>query len=313
MDLQSGLHRPFRKDDNIPCYINVHSNHPKHIKDNLHVMISKRISYLSSNEEVFNAEAPLYNQALAQAGYKEKIFWIPREDENDEPPKRKRSRKVIYFVPPWNDAVSTPVGRRFRDILNECFPRGTLLRKLFNKDTVKMGYSCTNNIKTFITNQNKRLLRADEDIDRSCNCRGQNIICPFNGFCLDDNLVYNCKIEEAGKPETREYIGATGNTIKERINGHNSTFRNPDLRTKSALAGYVWKLKDQGKQFNLRWGKEMNAQSYLPEMGYCNLCLSEKYKILKLHKVRKLVNKRREIFNKCRHRNKFLLKNHGIF
>ena len=37
---------------------------------------------------------------------------------------------------------------------------------------------------------------------------------------------------------------------------------------------------------------------------YLYMCLSEKYKILKLHKVRKLVNKRREIFNKCRHRNK---------
>ena len=159
----------------------------------------------------------------------------------------------------------------------------------------------------------KKLLSSEKDEDRTCNCRGRNVVCPFNGQCLDENLVYNCKIEEDNNDEVREYIGATSDTMKGRINGHNTTFRYSNLRTKSALAGHVWNLKDANKGFRLIWGKEMNAQSYLPEMGYCNLCLCEKYLILKNHKDRKLVNKRREIFNKCRHRNKFLLRKHGVF
>ena len=61
MNLETGIHRPFRKEDSVPTYINVNSNHPPHIKQNLPVMISKRISNLSSNEEVFNEEANLYN------------------------------------------------------------------------------------------------------------------------------------------------------------------------------------------------------------------------------------------------------------
>ena len=49
MDLESGIHRPYCKDDSIPTYININSNHPPHIKKNLPNMISERISRLSSN------------------------------------------------------------------------------------------------------------------------------------------------------------------------------------------------------------------------------------------------------------------------
>ena len=72
-NLISGIHKPFRKDDNIPTYINKQSNHPTHIKNNLPTMISKRISMLSSNEQVFNQEAYIYNEGLKQSGYNDKI------------------------------------------------------------------------------------------------------------------------------------------------------------------------------------------------------------------------------------------------
>ena len=49
MDLESGIHCPYCKDDSVPTYININSNHPPHIKKNLPNMISERISRLSSN------------------------------------------------------------------------------------------------------------------------------------------------------------------------------------------------------------------------------------------------------------------------
>ena len=78
MDLESGIHRPFRKEDTIPTYINVQSNHPPHIKNNLPRMISERISKLSSNEQIFNQEAYIYNEGLKQAGYMEKIKYVSK-------------------------------------------------------------------------------------------------------------------------------------------------------------------------------------------------------------------------------------------
>ena len=41
-------------------------------------MISERISKLSSNEQIFNQEANLYNEGLKQAGYKEKIKYVSK-------------------------------------------------------------------------------------------------------------------------------------------------------------------------------------------------------------------------------------------
>ena len=80
-DLESGLHRPFRKDDNVPCYINVQSNHPPHITRNLPEMISKRVSMLSSNQEVFEQEAAIYNEGLKAAGYQQMIRYIPQDPQ----------------------------------------------------------------------------------------------------------------------------------------------------------------------------------------------------------------------------------------
>ena len=79
-------------------------------------MISKQVSILSSNEEVFNQEAYIYNEGLKQAGYNDKIRYMPTtpDDVNRQVNKRRRKRNVIYFCPPWNDALKTNLGQKFR-------------------------------------------------------------------------------------------------------------------------------------------------------------------------------------------------------
>merc|ERR1711983_451539 len=53
MSLVDGTHRPYRKDDLIPLYIHKNSNHPPHVKKQMVKMIGRRISDLSSNEDIF--------------------------------------------------------------------------------------------------------------------------------------------------------------------------------------------------------------------------------------------------------------------
>ena len=87
-NLLDGSFRPHRKDNTAPLYINNLSNHPGHIKKELPRMIGRRISDLSSNREIFNSEAPFYNQALRSAGYQEDIQFHERtEVEGGEPGK----------------------------------------------------------------------------------------------------------------------------------------------------------------------------------------------------------------------------------
>ena len=311
-DLNSGQHRPYRKDDNIPSYININSNHPKHIKQNLPIMISKRISMLSSNQEIFNQESNIYNEGLRLAGYNDKISYIPpppppsANDNNNNKSKRKK-RNVIYFCPPWNDSLKTNLGKKFLSLIDKHFKKDTYLGKLFNRNTIKLSYSCTKNMKSIITGQNSKLTKPQATQNQTqnnlCNCVGFE--CPVNGECQKSELIYSCKVEsQAG---SREYIGATKNTFKIRWNAHNSDARYISNRHNTSLANYIWTLKETNQVFTKEWKIELSAKSYCPEMKYCNTCSTEKYWIMKHHKLRKLTNRRTEILAKCRHRAKFLL------
>ena len=307
MDLESGTRAPFRKDDTAPTYINVASNHPQHIIDNLPTMISQRISMLSSNEEIFKQVAPIYNEGLRQAGYQEEIKYIPPQENSKS---RRRRRNVIWFCPPHNKAVVTNIGRRFLALIDKHFPRNSPLGKLFNRNNVKLSYSCTKNIKSIITSHNQKLLNPMNNTNqRQCSCpktRADN--CPLGGKCLNSNIIYSSKIVTS--TESREYIGSTSTDFKTRLGNHKSDLTAPSRQEKgTTLSKYIKSLNENNTPFDQSWSILGRAQSYKPEIGYCNLCLVEKYFILKFFKEKNLVNKRTEILERCRHKTRFLLKN----
>ena len=272
-------------------------------------MILKRVSMLSSNEEVFNQESHIYNEGLRLAGYRDKINYIPaNNDQNSQnnQSKKRRKRNVIYFCPPWNDALKTNLGKKFLGLIDKHFKKDTFLGKLFNRNTIKLSYSCTKNMKAIITGQNNKLINPktnDNGNVRMCNCVGFE--CPVNGECLRKEVIYCCKVET--QSGSRNYIGATKNTFKSRWNAHNSNARCIQNRTATTLANHVWSLKETNQIFTQNLNIELDAKSYCPEMKYCNTCATEKYWIMKHHKSRSLINKRTEILCKCRHRTKFLL------
>ena len=71
--LNSESYQPYRKPNDEPLYINRNSNHPPTILSSLPQTISKRISSLSSNFELFSRAAPIYNAALENTGYTERV------------------------------------------------------------------------------------------------------------------------------------------------------------------------------------------------------------------------------------------------
>ena len=72
-DLNTGSYRPYRKQNNDARYINVKSNHPPSILEQIPAAISKRISTNSSNKQIFQYAAPHYNNIIKNKGYREKI------------------------------------------------------------------------------------------------------------------------------------------------------------------------------------------------------------------------------------------------
>ena len=73
LDLFKSEHRPFRKENNTPIYVNAMSNHPPAVKKALPLNVNKRLNALSSNEMAFNNAAPLYQDALRKAGYSHEL------------------------------------------------------------------------------------------------------------------------------------------------------------------------------------------------------------------------------------------------
>ena len=59
-NLNDGTYRPYQKPDNIILCIHVESNHPPNIIKQIPKTIEKRLSQLSSNEEIFNESATFY-------------------------------------------------------------------------------------------------------------------------------------------------------------------------------------------------------------------------------------------------------------
>ena len=78
------------------------------------------------------------------------------EDESKK--SRGRSRKMIYFLPPYSRNVTTNVGAKFLGLLQKCFPKGHVLAKAFNKNSIKMTYCTMPNVKSKISSHNKNIL-----------------------------------------------------------------------------------------------------------------------------------------------------------
>ena len=65
--------------------------------------ISKRLSDLSSNIELFQKTASLYFEALKNNGFIEPLVFISKTNTSDSTNKKQRKRKIICINPPFNN------------------------------------------------------------------------------------------------------------------------------------------------------------------------------------------------------------------
>ena len=131
-DLMNNTYKPYRKPNDEPLDINKHSNHPPRVLRQLAKSISKRISEISSNEEIFKQSVPIYEKALKDSGFNEK-FVNNKENttSNEHDEKKKLKRKIIWFNPPYSSTVKTNVGKLFLKLVKQHFPKGHKLYRIF--------------------------------------------------------------------------------------------------------------------------------------------------------------------------------------
>ena len=239
-----------------------------------------------------------------------KVEYVEGRKNTQPVPERKRSRKVTWFNPPFSKNVITKVGQKFLKLIDKHFPVGSKLRKVFNRSTVKVSYSCMPSMGGIIKQHNARVCGVEEESGsqpKCCNCRNPER-CPLNGHCLTSKIVYKATVEADGTSAPKTYVGSTETSFKQRYANHLMSFRHEKYGNRTELSKYIWKLKREGKIFRVRWDILRKAPAYSNLSRRCDLCLTEKLMIISADKST-LLNKRSEIISKCRHQNKFYLSN----
>ena len=73
LDLNKDRYFVFRKENNEINYIHSKSNHPPNIIKDIPLSINRMLNQLSSDKDMFNNEAPKYQEALNNNGYKHEL------------------------------------------------------------------------------------------------------------------------------------------------------------------------------------------------------------------------------------------------
>jgi len=302
-DLKNGKYFPYRKPNDSPLYIHSDSNHPATIIKELPAMIEKRLSELSIDEEEFRKAKPEYEEALVKSGFSATLQYRKETQK-----KRCRRRNIIWFNPPYSQNVKTNVAKEFMKLVDKHFPSHHRFRKIFNRNNIKVSYSCMDSMASVIHRHNAKILSPEPENDgKMCSCPKKNKdSCILDGKCLQTDIVY--KAEVSSEESTKIYYGLTAPGFKSRYNNHTESFRNKNKSNSSELSKYIWQLKDSNKPYSIAWSIAAHAASYRGGMKRCNLCLTEKLIIIQAD-PQTLLNKRTELISKCRHQNKYLLKN----
>ena len=124
-------------------------------------------------------------------------------------------------------------------------------------------------------------------------------------------LIYQAKVFTVNhlgikSSQFKKYIGLTTTEFKTRYGTYKNSFKHIKRRHSTVLANYIWSLKKNDIDFCIEWDFVDFGTTYRGGRTRCDLCDKEKHQILMMD-PRQAINKRRECFKRCIHKNNFLL------
>ena len=157
------------------------------------------------------------------SGYKTKLQYQQPKENNQN--KKKRKRNIIWFNPLYSKSVKTNIRRIFIKLISKHFPPNYKFVKIFNKNTIKLSYSCMPNIRSKINGHNKKILQPKPaEPQKLCNCLVKED-CPLNGLCLTSSILYQATIKcSDSKYKQKRYKGICETTFKKRYANHKKSF-----------------------------------------------------------------------------------------
>ena len=237
-NLTNGSYCLYRKPNDEPLYINTKSNHPPTIIKQLPAAINRRISDISCNKETFDKAKPIYEKALKSSGFTESLTYASHN--TSAPTRKNRKRNIIWFNPPYSKNIQTNVGKTFLNLIQKHFPPKHKFHSIFNKNNIKVSYSCMENIASIINKHNKKIINNSptSTSQNGCNCRKKEQ-CPLDNNCLSTSVIYNAQVTTDEDTTGKNYIGLTEGTFKQRYTQHKLSFRNRKYTNSTELSKLI--------------------------------------------------------------------------
>ena len=119
--------------------------------------------------------------------------------------KQNNTRKTIWFNPPFSLNIKTNAEKMFLQLIDTHFRPTNKLHKIFNRNTVKVTYSCIQKISQIIEGHNKKVTEIKRHHQLECNCRIKTE-CPLHGDCRKEDMIYKYTALTTLQPKQR-YLG----------------------------------------------------------------------------------------------------------
>ena len=172
------------------------------------------------------------------------VLLINNNNNNNNNKKSKRKRNILWFNPPFSRNVKTNLAKQFLNFITKHFPKHHKFHKLFNRNNVKVSYSCMANIKSKINLHNKKIIPNSETNRniRTCNCTNKQQ-CPLNQQCLSKDIIYQATISsDIQNCQEKHNIGLCHTTFKMRYANHKKSFSHIKYKNNTERSNEYWKI-----------------------------------------------------------------------
>ena len=137
--------------------------------------------------------------------------------------------------------------------IDKHFPRHHKNRNLLNRNNIKTSYTWIPKRASVTRNHNTSLLtHATSTNMKECAGR-QKTECLLDKKWLSVYLVYNTLVGRLDTSKTEYFDGTCKKNFKERYNDHTGSFRNQNKEKSTVFPKYIWELKHNNMQHNLKW------------------------------------------------------------
>ena len=158
------------------------------------------------------------------------------------------------------------------------------------------------NVTNIISSNNKNIINSGNKANgKTCNCRNKSN-CPLDNKCLINKIVYKAEIEtnnDINELSNKVYFGISETEFKSRYNNHTMPFRKRTHKNDTELSKYIRSLKDENKNFDIKWCILKKSSGYSIISKSSNLCLLEKLVTCNFKEKDRLLNKRLDPVSKC--------------